>query len=60
MQIPKPLGQKVKIVRKNNAPSIQDPKQAFGFEETQGGELIAQKAPDRDGTLGPAYYAPVC
>lgn len=57
-KIPKQLGQKVKIVRKNNAPSIQDPKQAFGFEETQAGELIAQKAPDRDGSLGPAYYAP--
>ncbi len=56
-QIPKQ--QKIKITRKNNAPSIQDPKHAFGFEETQAGDLIAQRAPDRDASMGPAYYNPV-
>jgi hypothetical protein len=48
--------QRVKFNRKKNAPSIQDPKNAYGFEELNG-ELVAQKAPDRDPTLGPAYYS---
>jgi hypothetical protein len=48
--------QKVKITRKKNAPSIQDPKDAYGFEESNNGELIPQAPPQRDPTLGPAYY----
>jgi hypothetical protein len=47
---------KVKLNRKKNAPSIQDPKYAYGFEESHSGELIPQLPPDRDATLGPAYY----
>jgi hypothetical protein len=43
-------------MRKKNAPSIQDPKDAYGFEESQNGELIPQAPPQRDPTLGPAYY----
>ena len=49
--------QRVKFNRKKNAPSIQDPKFAYGFEESHTGELIPQAPPDRDPSLGPAYYA---
>lgn len=49
--------QRVKFNRKKNAPSIQDPKNAYGFEESHTGELIPQAPPERDPTLGPAYYA---
>lgn len=48
--------QRVKFSRKKNAPSIQDPKHAYGFEESANGELIPQAAPERDPTIGPAYY----
>lgn len=48
--------QKVKIFRKKNPPSIQDPKKAYGFEEANNGELIPQAPPERDTSLGPAFY----
>ncbi len=48
--------QRVKFNRKKNAPSIQDPKYAYGFEESHTGELIPQAPPERDPSLGPAYY----
>lgn len=48
--------QRVTFNRKQNAPSIQDPKLAYGYEESPGGELIPQAPPERDETLGPAYY----
>jgi hypothetical protein len=48
--------QRVKFNRKKNPPSIQDPKQAFGFEEATNGELVPQIPPEKDATLGPAYY----
>lgn len=48
--------QRVKFNRKKNAPSIQDPKFAYGFEESHTGELIPQAPPERDPSLGPAYY----
>ncbi len=48
--------QRVKFNRKKNAPSIQDPKTAYGFEESATGELIPQAPPERDPSLGPAYY----
>lgn len=48
--------QRVKFNRKKNAPSIQDPKNAYGFEESHAGELIPQAPPERDPSLGPAYY----
>lgn len=49
---------RVTFNRKKNAPSIQDPKNAYGFEESQTGELIPQAPPERDASLGPAYYPP--
>lgn len=50
----------MKISRKKNPPSIQDPKSAYGFEEGNNGELVPQAPPDKDPTLGPAYYNAVC
>jgi hypothetical protein len=47
---------KVKITRKRNPPSIQDPKNAYGFEEGADGELVPQAPPDKDPSIGPAYY----
>lgn len=48
--------QRIKLTRKKNPPSIQDPKQAYGFEEAANGELIPQAPPERDASLGPAFY----
>jgi hypothetical protein len=48
--------QRVKFARKKNAPSIQDPKNAYGYEELVSGELVPQDPPERDPTLGPAFY----
>jgi hypothetical protein len=47
---------KMKFDRKKNPPSIQDPKNAYGFEEGPNGELIPQPAPERDASIGPAFY----
>ncbi len=46
----------MKFARKKNAPSIQDPKHAYGYEELANGELVPQDPPERDPTLGPAFY----
>lgn len=46
----------MKLNRKKNPASIQDPKNAFGYEEAPNGELIAQSGPENDKTIGPAYY----
>ncbi|CAM2711420.1 unnamed protein product [Rotaria socialis] len=37
-------------------PSIPDPKFAFGFEEDGRGKLVPQHPPERDASLGPAFY----
>jgi len=42
--------------RKSAPPSIPSPGQATGYEEGNDGILQKQKAPEKDGSLGPAYY----
>ncbi len=46
----------MKINRKKNPPSIQDPKNAYGFEEGPNGDLVPQAPPEKDPSIGPAYY----
>jgi hypothetical protein len=48
----------LKYNRKYVPPSIPDPKFAYGFEEDDGGKLVPQKPPTRDGSIGPAFYNP--
>ena len=48
----------MKFLRKPEAPSIPTPGQAYGYEENDDGTLRKQDPPDRDATLGPAFYAP--
>jgi hypothetical protein len=46
----------LRYVRQNTAPSIPFPGQNYGYEENESGELKPQDFPQRDHTLGPAYY----
>lgn len=39
-------------------PSIPSPGQSQGYEETKNGSLRKQASPDKDSTLGPAFYCP--
>ncbi|XP_067944512.1 sperm-tail PG-rich repeat-containing protein 2-like [Watersipora subatra] len=45
------------IVRKPEAPSIPTPGQAYGFEENEDGTLRRQDPPERDTSIGPAFYS---
>lgn len=42
--------------RKLDPPSIPSPGKSFGYEEGTDGGLIPQAGPEKDGSLGPAYY----
>ncbi|BHF68751.1 Sperm-tail PG-rich repeat-containing protein 2 [Sparganum proliferum] len=44
--------------RKHEPPSIPMLHNAFGYEEGPQGDLVRQKGPDRDQTIGPAFYVP--
>lgn len=46
----------LKFHRKPDAPSIPTPGQAYGYEECEDGTLKKQDPPDRDVTIGPAFY----
>ena len=50
---------RVKFHRKPEAPSIPVPNMAYGYEENEDGTLRKQDPPNRDNTLGPAFYSPV-
>ena len=42
--------------RKADPPSIPSPGKAYGYEEAPDGSLRPQEIPNRDSTMGPAYY----
>ena len=47
---------RIKYSRKAQAPSIPTPGQAYGYEESEDGTLKKQEAPNKDVSLGPAFY----
>ena len=47
---------RIKFHRKPDAPSIPTPGQAYGYEENEDGTLVKQDPPDKDNSMGPAYY----
>lgn len=49
---------RIKFHRKPEAPSIPMPGQAYGYEECEDGTLKKQDPPDRDISIGPAFYKP--
>ncbi|XP_060071490.1 sperm-tail PG-rich repeat-containing protein 2-like [Ylistrum balloti] len=52
------LTSRIKFHRKPEAPSIPMSGQAYGYEECDDGTLKKQAPPDRDVSLGPAFYKP--
>ena len=47
---------RIKFNRKPAAPSIPTPGQAYGYEERNDGALHKQAPPNRDQSIGPAFY----
>ena len=47
---------RITYASQSTAPSIPIPGKSYGYEETDTGGLIPQAPPDRDITIGPAYY----
>ncbi|XP_048761282.2 sperm-tail PG-rich repeat-containing protein 2-like [Ostrea edulis] len=52
------VSSRIKFHRKPEAPSIPMPGQAYGYEECDDGTLKKQGAPDKDKSIGPAFYTP--
>lgn len=50
---------RIKFHRKPEAPSIPSQGLAYGYEECEDGTLKKQDPPNRDATIGPAFYTPV-
>jgi hypothetical protein len=47
---------RITFKRKPDPPSIPSPGKAYGYEEAPDGTLRKQDMPDKDSSLGPAYY----
>ena len=47
---------RIRFHRKPMAPAIPTPGQAYGYEENEDGSLRKQAPPNKDSSLGPAYY----
>ncbi|XP_033103681.1 sperm-tail PG-rich repeat-containing protein 2-like [Anneissia japonica] len=47
---------RVRYQRQAQAPSIPTPGQSYGYEENEDGVLKKQDPPDRDNSMGPAFY----
>lgn len=47
---------RITYARQSTAPSIPIPGKSYGYEETDTGGLVPQAPPDRDSTIGPAFY----
>ncbi|CAH1795521.1 unnamed protein product [Owenia fusiformis] len=52
------MANRVKFQRKPDAPSIPFPGQSYGFEENEDGTLKKQDPPNKDKSMGPAFYNP--
>lgn len=47
---------RITYARQSTAPSIPIPGKSYGYEETDTGGLVPQAPPDKDSSIGPAYY----
>ena len=47
---------RITFQRKADPPSIPSPGKAYGYEEAPDSSLRPQELPNRDSTMGPAYY----